>query len=72
MKLSTPSPLQEVLNQNLLINVPVDCAAKSTRSRGTTLILGSLYSLLVQYVGSTNQDPGFFVKLYDTLLLALQ
>ena len=55
----------------MLINVPVDRVAKSTRPGSATLISGYLHSLFVQFVGSTNQDPGFFVKPYDALL-ALQ
>lgn len=52
----------------LIINVPVDCAAKTTRPGSANLISGSLCSLLVQYDGSTDQDPRSSVKLYDVLL----
>ena len=70
MNLSTP--LQEFLNKNLLIIVPVDCATKSTRPGSATLISGSLYSLLVQYVESNEEEPGFSVKSYDALLALRQ
>ena len=65
------TPLDEFIDTNMLINVPVECAAKATQQGSATLISGALYSLLVEYAESTDQEPGFSVAPYDALL-ALQ
>lgn len=52
----------------MLINVLVKRAAKSTRPGSATLITGALYSLLVKYARTTDQDPSFSAAPYDGLL----
>mmetsp|Transcript_50014 Transcript_50014/g.50858 ORF Transcript_50014/g.50858 Transcript_50014/m.50858 type:complete len:196 (+) Transcript_50014:312-899(+) len=65
------SSFPEFLNKNKLRKKPVNLALKSSRPGSATLISGVLYALLVQHVGSTENEPGFFVKI-DNTLLALQ
>ena len=48
--------------------MPVSVALRSSRPGSATLILGALYTLLVQHVGSTEGEPVFFVKTNDALL----
>ena len=49
------------------MEMPVDLACKSTRLASATLIAGTLYSLLVKYVGSKENDWFFFLKPYNAL-----
>lgn len=67
-----PGPNQQVLvlpnifDKNKLMEVSLDLANKSTRLASATLISGSLYSILVKYMGSKEIDPVFLV-LYNVL-----
>ena len=62
------TPLDKFIDTNMLINMREKRAAKSTQPGSATLILGALYSLLVEYAGTIDQDLGFFVAPHDALL----
>ena len=67
MELSTP--IQSFLDNNLLINILLDCALKLTRPGSTTLISvsGALYSLLANMWDPWRKILGFFMKPHDAL-----
>lgn len=62
------TPLDDFIDTNMLINVPIKRPAKATQPGSATLISGALYSLLVEYAGTTNQDLGFSAAPYDAFL----
>ena len=66
------TPIDKFIDTNMLINVPVKRAAKSTQPGSATLITGALYSLLVKYAGTTDLHPGFSAAPYDALLALRQ
>ena len=57
---------------NPLFSVPVETARKSARPARATIILGSLYSALVQYAAAQEAEPGWLANTEDTMLALKQ
>ena len=61
-------PVYNFSDSNILFNMPVDTARKSSRPGRATIILESMYSALVQYVGAQEAELGWSAHTEDALL----
>ena len=65
-------PVKNFSYSNTLYDVLVETAMKSARQGSATIITGSLYSRLIQYTGSSDEEPGYSAEPSDVLLVLQQ